>query len=119
MLGNVGTLVSFRIGNTDAEVLAREFGENFPPASFVDLDRYEVLVRLMENGANPEPFRARTLAPIERRVGKREKLIARSREKYAASRANVEAKIERWLSEREGDPRRIRKGRIPFLPVRL
>ena len=119
VLGNVGTLVSFRIGNTDAEVLSREFDETFPPANFVDLDRYEVLVKLMENGANPEPFRARTLAPIEQRVGKREKLIARSREKYAASRAEVEAKIERWLAEREADPRKIRKGRIPFLPVRL
>ncbi len=75
----------------------------------------------MENGANPRrPFRARTLAPIEHRVGKREKLIARSREKYATSRANVEAKIERWLAERgDGDPRRIRKGRIPFLPVKM
>lgn len=39
--------------------------------------------------------------------------------KYAAPRADVEAKIERWLTEREADPRRIRKGRIPFLPVRL
>ena len=119
VLGNVGTLVSFRIGNTDAEVLSREFGETFPPANFVDLDRYEVLVKLMENGANPEPFRARTLAPIEHRVGKREKLIARSREKYAALRADVEAKIERWLSDRETDPRKIRKGRIPFFPARL
>ena len=91
----------------------------FPPANFVDLARYEVLVKLMENGANREPFRARTLAPIEHRVGKRDKLIARSREKYAASRADVEAKIERWLAGQEGDPRRIRKGRIPFLPVRL
>ena len=91
VLGNVRTLVSFRIGNTDAEGLSREFGETFPPANFVDLDRYEVLVKLMKNGANPEPFRARTLAPIEHRVGKREKLIARFREKYAASRADVEA----------------------------
>ena len=119
MLGNVGTLVSFRIGNTDAQVLAREFGETFPPASFVDLDRYEVLVKLMENGANPEPFRARTFAPMEHRVGKREKLIARSREKYAASRRDVEAKLERWLSEPNDDPRSIRKGRIPFLPAKL
>ncbi len=119
VLGNVGSLVSFRIGNTDAEVLSREFGETFPPANFVDLARYEVLVKLMENGANLEPFRARTLAPIEHRFGKREKFIARSREKYAASRANVEAKIERWLAGRDGDPRKIRKGRIPFLPVKL
>ena len=119
VLGNVGTFVSFRIGNTVAEVLAREFGETFPPTNFVDLDRYEVLVKLMQNGANLEPFRARTLAPIEHRVGKREKLIARSREKYAASRVEVEAKIERWLGERDDDPRGVRKGRIPFLPVKL
>lgn len=63
---------------------------------------------------------SRTVSPAaEHRVGKREKLIARSREKYAASRAGVEAKIERWLNEREADPRKIHKGRIPFLPVRL
>ena len=111
--------MSFRIGNTDAEVLAREFGDTFPSTNFVDLERYEVLVKLMENGTNLQPFRARTLAPIEVRIGKRDKLIARSREKYAASRTEVEAKIERWLIERESDPRRIRKGRIPFLPVRL
>ena len=96
VLGNVGTLVSFRIGNTDAEVLSREFGETFPPANFVDIDRYEVLVRLMENGANPAPFRARTLAPVEQRIGKRETFIARSREKYATRRSNVDAKIKRW-----------------------
>jgi hypothetical protein len=119
VLGNVGTLVSFRVGNTDAEVLAREFGHTFSPSNFVDLARYEVLVKLMENGANLQPFRAQTLAPLHLRVGRREKLIARSREKYSASRSNVEAKIERWLVERGTDPRKIRKGRIPFLPVRL
>jgi hypothetical protein len=31
----------------------------------------------------------------------------------------VEAQIEGWLAERETDPRKIRKGRIPFLPVKL
>jgi hypothetical protein len=120
VLGNVGTLISFRIGNTDAETLSKEFSETFPPANFVELDRYEVLVKLMENGANLEPFRARTLAPIEHSIGKREKLVARSREKYSASRANVEAKLERWLADGDGgEPPKIQKGRIPFLPLPL
>ena len=120
VLGNVGSLLAFRIGNTDAEVIAREFGGDFPPANFVDLPRYEVLVKLMENGTTLVPFRASTLPPIEQhRVGCREKLIARSREKYANSRAGVEGKLERWLAEPDGDPRRIRKGRVPFLPVKL
>lgn len=97
VLGNVGTLISFRVGNTDAEVLAREFGETFIPKNFVDLDRYEVLTKLMQNGANLDPFRARTLAPLENNSGRKEKLIARSREKYASQRKKVEQKLDHWL----------------------
>ena len=49
VLGNVGMLISFRIGNTGAEVLEKEFGEDFRAQQLVDLDRYEVIVRLLEN----------------------------------------------------------------------
>jgi hypothetical protein len=69
------------------------------------------------------PFQGATLPPIEFQIGRREKLIARSRERYAAPRANVEAKIERWLAANAREPRDGRpltgKGRIPFLPVRM
>ena len=61
--------------------------------------------------ANP----AAHLAPS----GQTSELIARSREKYASERSDVEMKIERWLTSRDSDPRRIRKGRIPFLSVRI
>ncbi|MBV9492214.1 MAG: hypothetical protein JO069_21170, partial [Verrucomicrobia bacterium] len=96
VLGNVGTIVSFRIGNTDAEITAKEFGE-YPPSAFVDLDRYEVLVKLMQNGTISEPFLARTMPPLEMAAGRREKVIACSREKYASSREEVEDKINRWM----------------------
>ncbi|MEO7317867.1 MAG: type IV secretory system conjugative DNA transfer family protein [Chthoniobacteraceae bacterium] len=110
VLGNVGSLLAFRIGNTDAGVISREFGNDFPPNSFVDLPRYEVLVKLMENGTTLVPFRASTLPPIENRVGRREKLIARSREKYAASRTEVESKLERWLRARDDAGPRVSNG---------
>ena len=119
VFGNVGSLISFRVGNADAEVLQREFGKSYALETFVGLDRFQVIARLSEDGQTREAVRAQTLPPIEHQVGKREKLIARSREKYAAKRTDVEAKIERWLTGHESDPRRIRKGRIPFLPVRL
>ena len=119
VFGNVGSLISFRVGNSDAEVLQREFGKSYALETFVGLDRFQVIARLSEDGQTREAVRAQTLPPIEHEVGKREKLIARSREKYAAKRTDVEAKIERWLTGHESDPRRIRKGRIPFLPVRL
>jgi energy-coupling factor transporter ATP-binding protein EcfA2 len=119
VFGNVGSLVSFRVGQSDAEVLRREFGETYPVETFVGLNRFQVIARLSEDGQTREAFHARTLAPIEHHVGRREKLIARSREKYAAPRADVEAKIDRWLEGRNSSPLHIRKGRIPFLPVRL
>ena len=119
VFGNVGSLVSFRIGYADAEELYKEFGKTYPLETYTGLDRYEVIARLTENGRTREPFRAKTLPPIEHHVGRREKLIARSRKKYAVPRAAVEAKINRWLTQRD-DPRpRVQKGRIPFLPVTL
>ncbi len=119
VFGNVGSLISFRVGNSDAEVLQREFGKSYAMETFVGLDRFQVIARLSQDGQTREPFCAQTLPPIEHQVGRRKKLIARSREKYAAKRADVEMRIERWMRARDDARPRIRKGRIPFLPVRI
>jgi hypothetical protein len=97
VFGNVGTLISFRVGFADAEVLQKEFGNAFPPSAIADLARYEAMVKLLEDGANREPFRAKMRAPLENRVGRREKLIARSRERFAAPRQRVEKKLNHWM----------------------
>jgi len=52
----------------------------------------------MEDGVTRQPIRAKTLPPIETHLGRREKLVARSREKYAARRHVIENKLNRWLS---------------------
>lgn len=72
VFGNVGTLIAFRVGNIDAEVLQAEFGHEFATQQLVDLDRYEVAVKLLENGTNKQPFRALTLPPLEAGTGRRE-----------------------------------------------
>ena len=99
VFGNVGTLVSFRVGNTDAEVLKAEFGSEFEAQQFVDLNRYEIVVKLLEEGTNLQPFRAMTLAPIENRVGRQEKLIARSRERFATPKQNVVDRLNKWTTQ--------------------
>jgi energy-coupling factor transporter ATP-binding protein EcfA2 len=98
IFGNVGSLISFRVGYTDAAELAREFGGTYPLETFVSLDRFQVISRLVDEGKTREPFSALTLPPIEHHVGKRKNLIASSRKKYAACRTDVEAKINRWIS---------------------
>lgn len=99
VFGNAGTMITFRIGHTDAELLAKEFANTFIPAQFVELDRYQVFVRLLENGVASTPFRARTLPALENRHRRRHKLIHRSRERFSALRCNVEIKLNRWVAE--------------------
>jgi hypothetical protein len=98
VFGNVGTLVAFRIGYTDAEVMTKEFGKTIPATALADLNQYEAVVKLLVNGTNREPFRAQMLPPLENRVGRRDKLIALSRERFAMPRERIEAKLKRWMT---------------------
>jgi hypothetical protein len=44
VLGNVGTLMTFRTGTEDAAYLAREFRLIFDEADFVNLPQYHVAI---------------------------------------------------------------------------
>jgi hypothetical protein len=98
VFGNVGTVIAFRIGYADAEVMEKEFGNTFPAASLADLERYEVAVKLLEDGTNREPFRAKMLPPLENRTGRKDKFIALSRQRFAMPRAKIENKLNRWMA---------------------
>lgn len=100
VFGNVGTLIAFRIGYTDGEVMENEFLRIFPPRFFADLALYEAVVKVLENGANLQPFKASMLPPLKNSLGRKEKLIARSRERFATPRAVVEEKLNRWMTFR-------------------
>ena len=64
ILGNVGTLISFRVGTTDAALLARQFGDDVPQArDLVNLANHEVFIKLAVDGVQTKPFSARTLPP--------------------------------------------------------
>lgn len=63
VLGNVGTLISFRVGPADASLLAKEFGDRCTPLDLVNLANHHVYLRLMIDGAPSKPFSARTIQP--------------------------------------------------------
>jgi hypothetical protein len=98
VFGNVGTLIAFRIGYADAEVMEKEFGKTFTATALADLERYEAAVKLLEDGANQEPFRAKMLPPLENRIGRMDKLVALSRQRFATARAVIEDKLNRWMA---------------------
>ncbi len=67
VLGNVGTLVSFRVGPADAAVLAEEFAPVFSASDLMSLSNYRIYLKLMIDGVVSRPFSARTLVLVSRR----------------------------------------------------
>jgi hypothetical protein len=59
--------------------------------------RYEAVVKLLVEGVNQEPFRARMLPPLENYTGRRDRIIARSRERFPVPRGKIEMKLKVWL----------------------
>ena len=97
IMGNCGTIIAFRVGESDAAILQREFGDSYHATQFTDLENYEVLVKLLEDGRLRAPFRGKTHPPTGYFCGRRKNLIARSRARYAVPRVRVEEKIKRWM----------------------
>lgn len=100
VLGNVGSLVAFRVGHEDAKALEMAFGNTYAASHFSGLSNREVYAKLLSDGQDIEPFCGQTLPPILRHCGHRDTIIRRSREKYATPRATVERKIKLWLRKK-------------------
>jgi CxxC-x17-CxxC domain-containing protein len=97
IFGNAGSIVSFRVGATDAEFLEKEFEPVFTANDIVNLPKYHVYLKLMIDGIAGDAFSATTLPPITLEdAGNEEKIINVSRERYASSKDEVEDKIRRW-----------------------
>lgn len=96
VFGNVGTIVSFRVGGADAEALAKEFAPLFLEENIVNLSKFSVILKLMIDGVASQPFTAQTMPPIGSPTGSAEKVIRVSRERYGRSRDVIEDKILRW-----------------------
>ena len=98
IFGNAGTIISFRVGATDAEFLEKEFEPVFIQNDIVNIPKYQIYLKLMIDGIAGDAFSATTLPPIyiEDTSENEQKIIASSRERYASSKADVEDKISKW-----------------------
>ena len=97
VFGNVGTMITFRVGAADAEFLEKEFEPEFNVNDLVGLGFAQIYLKLMINGFSSRPFSATTLPPvIKPEVSQKEKIIRLSRERYGQPRQEVEEKIARW-----------------------
>jgi len=98
IFGNVGTIVSYRVGAEDAEALAKEFAPRFTEEDLVNLGKFDMYLKLMIDGIASDPFSARGLPPMSdvEKTGTAGKVLQVSRERYSKPREIVEDKIARW-----------------------
>lgn len=98
MFGNIGTLIAYRVGALDAEVLATELEPTISATYLQNLGPYQGVIKLTRGGnpQQPFPFTAfgpPTPAPDERN---KENIIKTSRERYGRKRTVIEDRLARW-----------------------
>lgn len=96
VFGNVGTMILFRVGATDADELVKEFTPRYTEEDLVNIPKYNCYLKLMINGIASEPFSCTGLAPFTGNTGNAEEVIENTRRKYSNSRADVEQEILEW-----------------------
>jgi len=96
VFGNVGTLIVFRVGPFDAEVLETVFDPTFTPEDLVSLGIGQIYLTLMIDGVGTKPFSAETIPPIDTpTISYRDDCVRMSRELYGRPRAEIEAAVNK------------------------
>ena len=97
VFGNVGTMIVFRVGAYDAEVLEKEFFPTFTAEDLVNLGAFQVYLKLMIDGISSPPFSALTMAPIPMpEISFRHDIMEFSRAEFSRPRKEVEEEIKKW-----------------------
>jgi len=95
VFGNVGTLISFKVGSEDAEVLQKEFAPTFDAYDLINVEKYTAYIKLLVDNMSSRPFTLRTPWPLFGNYDPEmaEKIRELSRLKYGQERSLVEAEI--------------------------
>lgn len=94
IIGNVGTVISGRIGITDAEVLVKKFTPTFDTEDLTKMPNYQAVASLMINNVPSAPFSMSFIPPMGQ-VNKQlsDALKRLSAAKYGRPRSQVEKEI--------------------------
>ena len=98
VFGNVGTLVAFRVGVTDANYLQHEFQPTFNEADLINIDKFNAYIKTNVHNEPVKPFSVDLTKDMTRITAARnpkvaEAIIQLSRLKYGRSRELIEAEI--------------------------
>ena len=93
VLGNVGSIGAFRIGAEDAEFLEKQFEPEFSRYDLVNLDNFNLIMKMMLNNKTSAPFKMEIYPPHEGRPEIADPVKKISKLKYGKPKAIVEEDI--------------------------
>lgn len=94
VFGNIGTIMSLRVGPADAEILVKEFEPNFTAHDLIHLDNYNFYVKIITNGKVSMPFNMTSYPPEASDTQKAREIKEFSYQKYGRMREIIEKEIE-------------------------
>ncbi len=96
VFGNIGSLVTFRVGSEDAEILAGEYDPIFKERDIINLGVREFYCKMSIDGEIREAFSGRTLTVPNIKNHYVPEIIEQSRKKYCMPREEVEELLSKW-----------------------
>jgi len=93
VIGNVGTIGAFRVGAIDAEFLEKQFEPEFSKFDLINLDNFQLVIKMMINGKTSSPFKIKTLPPKPGNRKLVEAIKKLSKLKYGRPKEVVEREI--------------------------
>lgn len=104
IIGNVGTVISGRIGITDAEILVKKFSPTFDVEDLTKMPNYQSVTSVMVNNVPSAPFSMSFLPPMGQSNAQLSDALKRlSAAKYGKPRAEVEKNIFDRLGSGEAE----------------
>ena len=105
IIGNVGTLISFRVGVPDAEFMAKEFEPVANQSDLNNVDAFNAYVKLLVDNAPVRPFSMQTIkddTPDNKELGRA--ILQLSRLKYGRDVGSVNAQINQRIQTLSPEP---------------
>jgi hypothetical protein len=112
IIGNVGTVISGRIGVTDAELMVKRFAPTFDSEDLIKMPNYQSVTSVMINNVPSAPFSMSFIAPM----GQTNQQLADALKRLSAAKyGKPRAVVEKTIFDRLGAAEKAKQDRLAQL----
>ena len=94
VIGNVGTVMAYRVGEDDAEFLENKFSPEFSSFDLSNISNYHYITKMIVDGNLTSPFKVKAPYPEKGDRGQIKSIKKLSKQKYGRPKKRVEQKMK-------------------------